>query len=100
MDEPHNTHKWDPLREKQELERILSAGIELKRGDRVRLHPRPGADIFDLALRGKTATIAAIEQDLENRIHLAVTIDEDPGADYGSSGNVVGHRFFFDPEEV
>ena len=91
--------EWDPLAEKKTLEKVLSAGIELKPGDRVRLRPRGGADIFDLALRGRTATINAIEQDLENRIHLAVTIDDDPGRDLGTDGKP-GHRFFFSPEEV
>jgi hypothetical protein len=91
--------EWDPMEEKRELEKALSAGIELKPGDRVVLRPRPGADIFDLALAGKTATIASIEQDYENRIHLAVTIDDDPGSDLGIEGKP-GHRFFFSPEDV
>jgi hypothetical protein len=90
---------WDPLAEKRELEKTLSAGIELRPGDRVRLHPRKSADIFDIALAGKTATIASIEQDFENRIHLAVTIDDDPGSDLGADGKP-GHRFFFGPDEV
>jgi len=93
------TSNWDPFQERRELVRTLSAGIELKPGDRVRLRPRGGADIFDLALAGKTATIAAIEQDLENRIHLAVTVDDDPGSDLGLQGKP-GHRFFFSLEEV
>ena len=59
----------------------------------------PTADAFDIILRGKTATIAAIEQDFENRIHLAVTIDDDPGADIGAAGKI-GHRFFFTLDEV
>jgi hypothetical protein len=90
---------WGPFQERRELERTLSAGIELKPGDRVRLCPRGGADIFDLALAGKTATIAAIEQDLENRIHLAVTVDDDPGRDLGLQGKPA-HRFFFSLDEV
>lgn len=91
--------EWDPLEERKSLEKVLSAGIELKPGDRVLLRPRPGADIMDLALANKTATIASIEQDYENRIHLAVTIDDDPGSDLGIDGKP-GHRFFFSPEEV
>ena len=90
---------WDPLEEKRELERTLAAGVELKPGDRVILRPRGGADIFDLARAGKTATIASIEQDFENRIHLAVTVDDDPGRDFGQSGKP-GHRFFFGVDEV
>src|SRR5580698_11377219 len=90
---------WDPMQDHKALQKALSAGIELKPGDRVRLCPHGGADIFDIALAGKTATIAAIEQDLENRIHLAVTVDDDPGKDLGLQGKP-GHRFFFGLEEV
>jgi hypothetical protein len=91
--------RWDPLAERKALEKVLSAGVELKPGDKVRLWPRGGADIFDLALAGRTATVAAIEQDYENRIHLAVVVDDDPGRDLGEQGKP-GHRFFFSPEEV
>lgn len=72
---------------------------ELRAGDRVRLTPRGRADAFDIILRGKTATIVAIEQDFEGRIHLGVTIDDDPGADIGAAGQI-GHRFFFRLDEV
>ena len=68
-------------------------------GDRVRLRPRAGADAFDLLLAGRTATIVAIERDYENRVHFAVTVDDDPGAAEGRAGKIA-HRFFFRPEEV
>src|SRR5262249_34409387 len=88
------------LRPPKQVEAVHVEGSELRVGDRVRLRPRQqGADAFDIILRGKAATIAAIEQDYENRIHLAVTIDDAPGADIGAAGKI-GHRFFFRPEEV
>jgi len=65
----------------------------------VRLQPRDGADILDMALRGKIATIESIEQDYENNVHLAVVIDDDPGRDLGMLRQP-GHRFFFTPDEV
>jgi hypothetical protein len=68
-------------------------------GDRVTLRPRGRGDVLDLALAGKTARIEAIEQDYENRTHLAVTIEDDPGQDLGAQGKP-GHRFFFHPDEV
>ncbi len=68
-------------------------------GDRVRLWPLGDADILDMALKGKTATIASIEQDFEDRVYLAVTVDDDPGHDLGVQGKP-GHRFFYRPEEV
>jgi hypothetical protein len=91
--------EWDPSEDRKMIEKELWAGVELKPGDRVLLRPRPGADIIDLALAGKAATIASIEQDYENRIHVAVTIDDDPGRDLGLTGKP-GHRFFFSPEEL
>ena len=41
----------------------------------------------------------AIEQDYEDRVYLAVTVEDDPGQDMGVAGKP-GHRFFFRPEEV
>jgi hypothetical protein len=90
---------WDPTDERPRLQHIRVAGVGFTLGDRVRLWPLGDADILDMALEGKTATIAAIEQDYEDRIYLAVTVDEDPGQDLGSEGKP-GHRFFFRPEEV
>lgn len=78
---------------------IVIAGIELKPDDRVRLRPKKRADIMDIALVGKIATIENIERDYEDRIHLAVVIDDDPGRDLGLLRQV-GHRFFFTPAEV
>lgn len=68
-------------------------------GDRVRLRPSRRADAFDLILDGKTAVITAVERDFEDNVHLAVTIDDDPGKDLGARG-MPGHRFFFHPDEV
>ncbi len=94
-----NELDWHLLEDKTTLEQAVVAGIELKVGDRVRLHPRAGGDIFDLALAGKTATIEAIEQDYESKIHLAVIVDDDPGKDMGALRQP-GHRFFFALDEV
>jgi hypothetical protein len=68
-------------------------------GDRVRLAPRRRADVMDLALRDRAATIVSVETDFEGRTYLAVTIDDDPGADLGARGQP-GHRFFFFTDEV
>jgi hypothetical protein len=78
---------------------VVAAGVELKAGDRVRLKPRRGADVFDLVLQGKLATIASIEQDFEGQVHLAVTVDDDPGRDLGQQLQS-GHRFFFKLDEI
>lgn len=87
------------MRTPRKVEAIHVGNAELRAGDHVRLKPTGRADAFDILLRGKTATIVAIEQDYESRLHLAVTIDDDPGADIGAAGKI-GHRFFFRPDEV
>jgi hypothetical protein len=71
----------------------------LRQGERVRLRPRQGGDIFDLALDGKFATVESVEQDYESRIHIAVVLDEDPGRELGMLRQP-GHRFFFGPDEL
>jgi len=68
-------------------------------GDRVRLRPRRSADILDIALEGKMATVEAVEQDYEGRLHVAVVLEDDPGRELGMA-HQIGHRFFFTPEEV
>lgn len=68
-------------------------------GDRVRLRPKRRADILDMALEGKEATIVAIERNFEGEVFFAVTIDDDPGQDMGQLGQV-GHRFFYSSEEI
>ena len=77
---------WDPTTERPALSTCASPAWSTGVGDRVRLWPLEGADIMDLALKGKTAVIAALEQDYEDRIHLAVTVDDDPGRDLGVDG--------------
>lgn len=90
---------WDFLAENIRLELIAIDGAILRQGDRVRLRPRADGDIRDLALAGKIATIASIEQDIENRIYLAVTLDDNPGKELGAQRQP-GHRFFFTPDEI
>jgi len=85
--------------ERPALQSVVVGGVELKKGSRVLLWPRPGGDIMDIALKGKAAFIESIEQDYEDRIHLAVTLEDDPGRDLGGD-RILGHRFFFSPEEV
>lgn len=92
-------NNWDPLNDKAGLASVRVGAVVLRPGDRVRLAPLGRADILDLALDGQTATIAAIEQDLEDRVYLAVTVDCDPGKDFGELKQP-GHRFFFGVDEV
>jgi hypothetical protein len=91
--------EWNQEFDRKRLECIHIGAAEIRQGDRVRLRPRGGADILDMALDGKTATVDGIEQDYDGRAYLAVTVDDDPGRDLGALRQP-GHRFFFQPEEV
>ncbi len=87
------------LEDKTILNVVRIGDVEFKQGDQVRLKPRAGGDVFDLALAGRTAVIEAIEEDYEGNVHLAVVLDDDPGRDLGMLRQP-GHRFFFSVEEV
>jgi hypothetical protein len=79
--------------------RLSQGPASIQVGERVRLRPKARADIFDLALAGRSATVRAVERDFEDRVYLSVTVDDDPGADLGQTG-LPGHRFFFFLNEV
>ena len=92
-------NEWESLTENTRLELIQVGTTVFRPGDRVRLRPARAADAFDLLLAGHIATIESIEQDYENRIYLAVTVDDDPGRDLGMERKIA-HRFFYAPDEV
>ncbi len=94
-----NEWEWQLLEDKSPVESVAIAGVTVRTGDRVRLRPRKGGDIMDIALVGQTAAIEAIEQDYEGKIHVCVVLDDDPGRDMGLLRQP-GHRFFFDVDEV
>jgi len=94
-----NEWEFQLLEDKPVLDRCIVAGVELRIGYRVRLHPRSGGDIMDLALAGKIAIIEGIEQDYESQVQVAVVIADDPGKDLGMLRQP-GHRFFFHLDEI
>lgn len=94
-----DTPSWEQLEFTSPLESCSIGSFDLKPGDRVRLAPSGRADIMDLALAGKIGVIEAIEQDYNNKIHLAIVLDDDPGRDLGMMRQP-GHRFFFSLDEV
>jgi hypothetical protein len=74
-------------------------GVDLGKGNRVRIRPKKRADIMDMALDGKIAIIESVEQDVENRVHFALILEDDPGKDLGLMRQP-GHRFFYGVDEV
>lgn len=91
--------EWDFLKLNTSLESVEVNGRWYRTGARVRIKPRSRADIMDIALADKIAVIEAIEQDVEDRIYLALVVEDDPGKDLGMARQP-GHRFFYGPDEV
>src|SRR5271166_6134861 len=94
-----NEWEWQLLEDQTPVESLEIQGLRVRRGDRVRLRPHAGGDVFDLALEGKIAAVQSIEQDYEGKLHVCVVVDDDPGRDIGLLRQP-GHRFFFAPSEV
>jgi len=94
-----NEWEWQLLEEKTPADGVPVGASQVRVGDRVRLRPRKGGDVMDLALAGQAAIIESIEQDYEGKLHVCVVLDDDPWRDLGMLRQP-GHRFFFDAEEV
>ena len=94
-----NEWEWQLLEDKPALDQVTIDGVAFKIGDHVRLRPRKGGDIMDVALAGRIGIIESIEQDYEGKVQLAVVLEDDPGKDLGFLRQP-GHRFFFTLEEV
>ena len=85
--------------ERPSPESVTVRGVEVRRGSRVRLHPRPRGDVFDGALAGRVGIVEGLDASLEDTIHLTVTLEDDPGRDMGDA-RFPGHRFYVTPDEV
>jgi hydrogenase maturation protease len=94
-----NEWEWQLLEDKSPVDSFEIMGVRVRKGDRVKLRPRDGGDIFDIALAGKIAVVESIEQDYEGKLHVCVVVDDDPGRDIGLMRQP-GHRFFFAASEV
>ncbi|PSK66301.1 hypothetical protein B0E53_01756 [Micromonospora sp. MH33] len=81
-----------------ESDTVLVGGVLLSRGSRVRLRPRKrGTDAHDMFLEGRTARVEQVLLDVDGSRFLAVTVDDDPGADLHQWYGRLRH---FRPEEV
>ncbi|MGR4878442.1 hypothetical protein ACIPUC_03270 [Streptomyces sp. LARHCF249] len=96
-----DTPWWDPAREDTAdpaRDRILVDGAPVGAGSRVLL--RPGlrrTDAQDLFLQGMAARVEAVLHDVDGGVHLAVTVEDDPGADIRREQ---GRFLYFQPDEV
>ena len=98
---PPDVPWWDPGADASvdpDHDGIEIRGVLVRRGSRVLL--RPGtrrADAYDLFLAGREATVAAVLHDVDGHEHLAVSVDDDPGADLKVAH---GRYLYFSPDEV
>jgi hypothetical protein len=77
---------------------VLVAGTRLTKGSRVRLWPRQsGTDAHDMFLHGRTAQVQQVLHDVDGSRFLAVTVDDDPGAELH---HWYGRLRHFRPDEV
>ncbi|MEV7188099.1 hypothetical protein [Kitasatospora sp. NPDC093102] len=92
---------WDPGDDPEvdpERDRVLIDGREVGAGSRVVLRPgRRRTDAQDLFLDGLTGVVEAVLHDLDGSVHLAVTVEDDPGADLWRAQ---GRFRYFQPDEV
>ena len=80
-------------------ESVVIAGVVVRPGSRVVLRPRSTTDILMRAVDGRRAIVESIMEDLEDRLSLTVTMEDDPARSLGK-GRGLGHRFFFSPDEL
>ena len=78
-----NEWEWQLLEDKTTVDRLTIAGVEVRVGDRVRLRPRRGGDVLDIALAGQIAIVESIEQDYEGKSHVCVVMEDDPRTRFG-----------------
>ncbi|WP_051795985.1 hypothetical protein [Streptomyces sp. NRRL S-87] len=79
-------------------DRVLVDGVLVGEGSRVLL--RPGlrrTDAQDLFLAGRAALVESVLHDVDGVVHLAVTVEGDPGADIRREQ---GRFLYFQPDEV
>ena len=78
-------------------ERATVDGVTFERGATLVLRPGVDRDPFDRMLDGRRATLERIYIDYDDRVHLAVTVDDDPGQDLMRE---TGRYLFFFAHEV
>ncbi len=74
---------WDPGSDgafDPSSDTVFIGGVEVGAGTRVRLRPSRRADAHDLFLAGLTAIVAGVFNDVDGGVHIAVTLEDDPGS--------------------
>jgi hypothetical protein len=91
---------WDPGADASvdpDSDEAVVDGRPVARGSSVILMPGRGSDAQDAFLRGAAATVQAVLHDVDGGTHVAVSIDDDPGADLLATH---GRFRYFRPDEL
>ena len=92
---------WDPGADASvspETDSVQVGEVSVSKGSRVRLRPGPRrSDAQDMFLAGKTARVEAVYFDVEENEYLAVTLEDDPAAEFMQTH---GRFLYFYPDEV
>lgn len=92
---------WDPGADASmdpDTDSVLIAGVEVSKGSKVLLTPGlRRTDAQDMFLTGRTATVTAVLLDVDGNTHVAVTLDDDPGAEISAAH---GRFRYFSPDEL
>ncbi|MCV7368110.1 hypothetical protein [Mycolicibacterium duvalii] len=98
MDRLHGAIRGLQPRQPTAPETVIVDGARIGAGSRVRLRPRRrGADAHDIFLTGRTARVEKVLTDIDGERRIAVTVDDDPGADLHQW---YGRYYYFDVDEV
>ncbi|GGT16301.1 hypothetical protein [Streptomyces chromofuscus] len=96
-----DTPWWDPGADAAvdpARDHVLVDGQPVRAGTRVVLRPRlRHTDAQDLFLDGRYALVEAVLYDVDGGTHIAVTVEDDPGADIRREQ---GRFLYFQPDEV
>ncbi|WP_330229604.1 hypothetical protein OHA40_26720 [Nocardia sp. NBC_00508] len=97
---PDGVDWWDPLADsavRPEADAVPVAGVLVRQGSRVRLHPSRRADAQDLFFDGMCARVVSVHEDVDGRAHVGVVLDDDPAADLHEW---YGRYLYFAPDEL
>jgi hypothetical protein len=76
---------------------ISIRGVDVTRGSQVVLRPGRRADVHDMFIAGRRATVAEVVHDVDGAVHVAVLVDDDPAAELFDAH---GRFRYFSPEEI
>jgi len=80
-----------------ETDAVSVRGVRISKGSLVRLHPSRRADAQDLFFADQVARVSAVNVDLDGETHVAVTLLDDPAAEFH---DWYGRYLYFAPDEL